>query len=378
MLWTLVLGPQDEPWPRHTIDASSRGADGVRVADANGDGRLDVVTAWEEGGEVRVYLQPEGDALRAPWPRVMVGRVRSPEDAVFVDLDGDGGVDVVSSCEGRERAVYAHWAPAERERLLDPEAWSTAAFPAARGHAQWMFAEPMDVDGSHGVDLVIGAKNEGACVAWLEAPAQPRALEQWRLHVIEPAGWIMSLRALERDEPTLLVSDRRGERRGVYALQAERGASGLRWTRQNLLGAEHEVMFLDCARADGEGALAVATRDGELLLRDADGELAYPNPHGHPWGKALRYGDLDLDGDLDLALSHRVQGGSSEPGLVWLERTPEGWRPRPLSDAAGKKFDRLELVDLDGDGDLDLLTTEEVEGLGVVWYENPLRSPRSR
>jgi hypothetical protein len=36
----------------------------------------------------------------------------------------------------------------------------------------------------------------------------------------------------------------------------------------------------------------------------------------------------------------------------------------------------LELVDLDGDSDLDILTCEEREGgrgLGIIWYENPSR-----
>jgi hypothetical protein len=33
----------------------------------------------------------------------------------------------------------------------------------------------------------------------------------------------------------------------------------------------------------------------------------------------------------------------------------------------------MELVDLDGDGDLDVLTCEERAGLGVIWYENPAR-----
>ena len=30
-------------------------------------------------------------------------------------------------------------------------------------------------------------------------------------------------------------------------------------------------------------------------------------------------------------------------------------------------------IDLDGDGDLDLLTCEERDQLGVHWYENPAR-----
>ena len=118
-----------EPWQRHTIDRSSRGADGVRLADANGDGRLDIATGWEEGGVIRVYLNPGPDKARSGWPQVTVGRVKSPEDAVLVDLDGDRRMDVVSCCEGGVRTVFVHWAPAVESDYLDPDAWKTTALP---------------------------------------------------------------------------------------------------------------------------------------------------------------------------------------------------------------------------------------------------------
>ena len=61
ILWTTVLytlsigiselsaGERGEPWNRHTIDNSSRGADGIRLLDVNADGLLDIATGWEEG-----------------------------------------------------------------------------------------------------------------------------------------------------------------------------------------------------------------------------------------------------------------------------------------------------------------------------------------
>ena len=44
------------------------------------------------------------------------------------------------------------------------------------------------------------------------------------------------------------------------------------------------------------------------------------------------------------------------------------------------KYDNLQLVDMDNGGDLDVLTSEEGEGVftvgdGVLWFENPLNSP---
>jgi hypothetical protein len=60
--------------------------------------------------------------------------------------------------------------------------------------------------------------------------------------------------------------------------------------------------------------------------------------------------------------------------------TPFGpnWQGHEIGGPAGIKFDRIELLDLDADADLDVLTCEERHdnrGLGVIWYENPTASP---
>ena len=44
-----------------------------------------------------------------------------------------------------------------------------------------------------------------------------------------------------------------------------------------------------------------------------------------------------------------------------------------MSSDRGVKFDLVQLLDIDRDGDLDILTCEERDGLGVLWYENPTR-----
>jgi hypothetical protein len=46
-------------------------------------------------------------------------------------------------------------------------------------------------------------------------------------------------------------------------------------------------------------------------------------------------------------------------------------RPGTLGGVDGVKHDLVEVLDLDDDGDLDVLTCEEVKNLGVFWYENP-------
>jgi hypothetical protein len=50
-----------------------------------------------------------------------------------------------------------------------------------------------------------------------------------------------------------------------------------------------------------------------------------------------------------------------------------------ISGKEGVKYDFILLKDMDGDGDLDVITSEETaadgskKGLGVIWYENPTK-----
>jgi hypothetical protein len=390
VLGWLTAAASAEPWRRHTIDASSRGADGVRVGDINGDGLPDLTTGWEEGGRVRVYVNPGPQAAKQPWPAVTVGEVRSPEDAVFADLDGDGRSDVVSCCEGRERSVFVHWAPREEEKLLDPAAWRTEAIPAAEKQQMWMFALPMQIDGRNGVDLIVGSKGENASVSWLEAPADGRNLAGWRLHRLYDAGWIMSLAPHDVDDDgdqDVIVSDRKGKNRGVLWLEnpgPEAAAKGDPWREHRIGGTGQEVMFLDVADLDRDGRSDVicATRNGHVLfLRRAGSspddweEHRIENPHGAPGGKGVKAGDLDGDGRVDLVCTFELGNDRSRPGAAWMtyrdSPTDATWQTRDIAGSEGLKFDLIQLLDLDADGDLDVLTCEERDNLGVFWYENP-------
>ncbi|MEZ6072713.1 MAG: VCBS repeat-containing protein [Pirellulales bacterium] len=379
--------PGGEPpvWHRHSVDATSQGADGVRTADVNRDGWPDVTTGWEEGGEVRVYLHPGPERVREPWPRVTVGRVASPEDAVFVDLDGDGAIDVVSSCEGKTKCMFVHWAPRDPARILDADAWETAAIPATAGRA-WMFAQPLDGDGRRGVDLVVGSKNDSACIGWLESPTNPRDLSAWRFHHLRDAGWVMSLVPSDVDgdgDLDIVFSDRRGEGRGAYWLEypgPTRAAAGQPWPEHPIGGHDRELMFLSVADLDDDGRdeVLVTTWNGHFAWFTHESvdrwrEHRHDFPYGATRGKSQAVGDIDLDGRSDLVQVNRGDDGLR--GIVWFRRTGAGesleLEAHDIGGTEGSKFDLVELIDLDGDGDLDLLTCEEKDNLGVIWYENP-------
>ena len=380
-----VTSAAEIPWQRHTIDGSGRGADGVRIADVNNDGHPDIATGWEESGMIRVYRNPGPVRAKQLWPAVTVGNVGNPEDAVFVDLDNDGHVDVVSCCEGTTQAVYVHWAPVDTTSYMQPDRWQTDCFPQTIQQTRWMFCVPMEIDGKNGIDLVLGSKQPNAVVGWMQSPSNPRDLAAWKWYPLYDAGWIMSLVKADLtgdDREDIVLSDRKGPTRGLVLLEHP-GPDNLTgdWPIRRLGGDRHELMFLDYSDAADVGwQIVVATRDNGWLGFTRTGspsswtETVFAAASQTGTLKSVRWGDLNCDGRLDLVYScENAVGGRS--GVVWLERPSDTkpWTRHEISGPDGIKFDLLQLLDLDHDGDLDVVTCEERENLGVIWYENPCR-----
>ena len=386
---SLVIGKTKKPWKLHTIDKSSQGADGVRLFDVNSDGLMDIATGWEEGGIIRAYLHPKRGQEKKIWPGVTVGEVKSPEDAVFIDIDKDGAVDIVSSCEGSTRSMFIHWAPQSGKDYLDPTKWQTVAIPVTKGKQSWMYALPMQIDGVNADDLIVSSKGNGASVSWLQAPKDPHNLNAWKLHKLQDAGWIMSLISIDMDQDghkDVLVSDRRGPNRGVYWLKypGHKEAKNLnQWSRHNIGGSDKEIKFISTGDLDGDGSIdviAIDTRSVIWFQKTHKGwkEYVIPLPKGVGGGKSTAVCDVNSDGKKDIVFS--CEGAKGElSGMRWLSwtnsPTEKIWKDHEIAGEPGIKYDRVVMHDIDGDGDLDALCCEERDQLGVFWYENPYMNP---
>lgn len=399
LLWAIAPTPvwaedSPPPWQRHTIDRGTdevRGADGVRLADVNGDGLPDIATPWEEGGLIKVYLNPGHRQSKAPWPQVTVGKVASPEDAVFADLDGDGAIDVISSSEGETKTLSVHWAPKEKADYLWESSWETEAIAAAEKMQQWMFALPMAIDGKNGLDLVAGGKNKNAQIGWFEAPENPRDLSAWQWHPLYDASWIMSLAAADLDadgDLDIVASDRQGRNRGCLWFENPgfQEATAEKWTIHRIGDLEdygdREVMFLELVDLEKDGAIdiLVATRGQELIyFRQISATLnqwekvTINLPENTGEAQSVRVADINLDGNLDIIFSST--NAKEKSAVMWLSDAAKAInsdvQAYDISGLEGEKFDLVQLIDLDKDGDLDVVTSEETTNLGVVWYENP-------
>ncbi len=384
-----------ESWRMHIIDNTSSGADGTKLADVNGDGLLDIATGWEQGNVARLYFHP-GD-IRDPWTYVEVA-APDVEDALPVDLDQDGFYDLVTCSEGDHMRVSFHWAPADREAYTQSDQWESADVPATLGKTRWMFAQAMEVDGKNGIDLIVGSKDPNGTLGWLEAPENSRDMQGWQYHEIAPANWIMSIEVLDIDQDGLqdiLVSDRNGPHRGVrWFRNPGPGAPALRgqWASFPIGMTDADPLFLGVADTNGDGRIEIwAPNLHEYFMYFEQMNATGTNWRAEKWiipemagliGKSAAIGDINQDGYPDLVTTY--DRATARSGVIWsaFDADRKQWTHHDVSGEEGIKYDFAVLIDIDGDGDLDILTSEEANnsqqgpGLGVIWYENPLQPAR--
>jgi hypothetical protein len=362
----------------------------VDLADVNGDGLLDIASGWEQGGAVTVSINP-GSGDTAEWPMVVLpAKLYGVEDAIFDDVDDDGHLDVVTACECRKVVIF--FGP-EADQIMDPGAWTVVQLPAPA--QRWLKVAIADLDNDGRRDVLGGGKVSPATVGWFRAPDDPRNGAAWTYTPISEVAWTMSLIPMDvdgDDDVDVVLSDRHpihkpdGSRR--YDLRGSRWLenpmSGGVWTNNPIgfAGGEHKFLHVTDFDRDGvddilDGASG-ATYNKTFFRRNLGDWLAWeavpiPQPAGVGYYQDVKAADLDLDGDTDLAFSYSHAEGALS-GVVALSATAEGgWERVEVSGPDGTKFDNIELHDFDDDGDLDIVTSEQTDQLGLIWYENPAR-----
>lgn len=395
------------PWSMHVVGTGS-GADGARLADADNDGDLDVVSGYEQGAVTRLYLNPGPALVANPWPSIEAhGSTPDVEDAVIGDIDMDGSPDIVSATEGSDKGLWIAFAPWDNTH--SPRQIGLHTQPSSPANHRYMFSVISDLNGDGRNDIITGGKNGGHLGFYMSKDGNIRDKSTWSYYHIRKMGWTMNLILRDMDgdgDDDIVLSDRRvwndpnGQRPsvdswGIYWLENP-GASTLD-ANPATPWVEHYVgmhglfsMFMDVGDIDGDGILDIVGTQFETQTvrvfygQDSSGtsfeqvtlvvqglaEIAGTS------GKGATIADLDNDGAQEIVYV-TDNAGDGRQGVVMLRhlgspRDHDNWTFEPISGPAGVKFDLVTPVDLDGDGDLDLVTTEETENLGVVWYENPL------
>lgn len=344
--------------------------------------------------------------------------------AVSADFNGDGRPDVIADVGGKSAKTILFVAPNWEQIVLDDnhgqryihsETWDIdrdgrSDYVAAAynpGNIVW-YRQPRDatkawdrrmidnqIHGIHGIIrgdvnqdgrldlLATSAQPKGDfpnSLAWFAAPANP----------LEASTWQRNIFAVE-DAPGLTHYLGFGDIDGDGLPDAVTGAKGgptdssgkgewfawwqaptnptLPWTKHSLPGKHPGATNIHPADVNADGKMDLVASRGhgtgvicfiapEWQIQTIDPEIKEPH--------CLQTVDIDKDGDIDV-----VTCAFGSKVCVWYENNGFGQFVRHVVGTDQEAYD-IRVVDLDADGDNDFLIAGRASQ-NIVWYENPER-----
>ena len=313
--------------------------------------------------------------------RLRVHEIGRPGGSSFgqtsaVDVDRDGDLDYISGRQGG--TVF--WFEQQ-----GPDRWAMHkigddALTDVGGIA-------IDVDGDGWVDQVSGG-------TWFRNPGKPQLTGPWRRHETGAIPSHDNLAAdIDGDGTPDLVSIM--DRKGVfwYGIPAD---PTQRWAEHKVLGVTDPLCHGGIAAGDLDGDGDIDLTRVDRWLENADGRGDNWVEHRDfdfgkvgPWGiqARARLADLDHDGDLDLI---QAEGDVLNGRVAWFENQDARGRRWAMHLIKGpghdQDFHSICVADFDNDGDLDVFSGggpltrgehrwflwENRDGRGKTWGEHVL------
>ncbi|MDA8948874.1 FG-GAP-like repeat-containing protein, partial [Flavobacteriaceae bacterium] len=310
--WYENNGADDPSWTATDIPTNADYPHCVHVADMDGDGDMDIISASTDDDRIAWYENNNGDG--SSWTAVDIATSADGARSVFAaDMDGDGDMDIVSASQYDDTIAWY-----ENDGNLNPS-WTAANIATSADGARSVFAADMDGDGD--MDIVSASIFDNT-IAWYENN----------------------------------VGD------------------GSSWTAADIATSADYAMSVYVADMDGDGDMDIvsASRDDKTIAwYENDGNV---NPSWTAAdiatnslnARSVYVADIDGNGNMDI-----LSASVADNTIAWYKNDGNAdpvWTKKNIStsaDMAGSVF----AADMDGDGDMDVLSASSGDDT-VAWYEN--------
>ncbi len=388
---------ENPSWTEHNVVVGIDSASSVEAADMDFDGDVDLVCTREFGNEV-LWIE-NTDGAGGTWLRRSINSSFSGSiDAVPIDMDGDGDFDVAAVGYNEETISWwknenTHRRFAEidpitvRDSLNDPRAVAVADIngdglqdmvlggngdawlkvyiqvnetswwenTVDTGVDQYRDVSVADMDGDGDLD-VLGATVSGDAVYWWANDGS--ALPTWTQHTI-----LSSFDGAHAVEPVDIDSDGDFDVvvAAVYADQVKvltnDNGVGTSWSTDvtNTMDGAYDIAIGDVT-GDGRPDVVASSYYGDFIRVMYQSGTAW-NAHtltGLDGPRGVSLGDVDGDGDLDIVGAIR-----NDDDIKWFENDGVGgtWTAHNVGTGYLNDGSEVQAVDIDHDGDIDVLAT---------------------
>jgi hypothetical protein len=365
-------------WPRHPVAEEFRG---LAVGDLDHDRRPEIAASSARGNAVNTWIHEPLGAIRPGWPQLDAGTPGYAwgvynSNVALANLDGDPELEVVVPSDVHYLCAY------------DPDATPLAADPVYGGK-KWGEVGVWESYATElrGWGMCNGTRAESYRTNFADGPASVADLDGDGTVEVVVTGRTYDCTGGETTKYT-----------GVYVFAADRGrwvTATRDWTQAPVdLGAPLSLDYDVIESASYNPVLADLDGDGELeiLFSDFSGRVhafwldrtehgSWPFRVFTPAVGHYRYAsepvvaDLDGDGRAEVLFTSWSQKGSNDGGALYvLSATGTLLHQVPLPAALGSSdwngaLAAPTLADLDGDADLELVT--QTAHSGVVAFDLP-------
>lgn len=336
---------------------------------------------WLKWLTVALVVVSASSRLHADEPKFRVHEIDQPGGNNFgqtsaVDIDKDGDLDFVSGRQAGDVFWFENRGTGRWPRHLIGEKALTDVGGVA-----------FDVDKDGWIDQVSGG-------TWFRNPGEGKANQAWTRFENGATSAHDNLAAdIDGDGRLDLVSILDGNGVFWYGIPSD---PTKRWIEHKVLGVTTPRCHggIAVGDVDGDGDQDISRVDRWLENVDSKGtmwvehiNLDFGTPG--PWGLQTRahFHDLDRDGDLDLI---QAEGDVLNGRVAWFENQGKGqaWKRHMIKEPGhNQDFHSLNVVDFDNDGDVDIFTGggpltkgefvwfiwENVDGKGGKWQEHVIQ-----